>query len=200
VIAKAHVSQAQAAGLKKGAAATVRITGQDDLVPAKLSLVSPALDPGSTTIEVWLKVANKSARLKVGTPVKIDITGKSVAQAWKIPAAALLTAQDGSKSVMLVGSDGNAHKKAVTTGITDGEDVQILSGLAPSDMVITGGAYGLDEGTKVKVGPAEADDDAAKPDAGKADAGKSDDAKPDDAGKPDPKAAKPATKKGGGDD
>ena len=33
------------------------------------------------------------------------------------------------------------------------------------DMVITGGAYGLDEGTKVKVGPA--DDDDGKPAAGK---------------------------------
>jgi hypothetical protein len=38
--------------------------------------------------------------------------------------------------------------------------VQVTSGLAPGDMVITGGAYGLDEGTKVKVGPA-ADDSKA---------------------------------------
>jgi hypothetical protein len=29
-------------------------------------------------------------------------------------------------------------------------------------MVITGGAYGLDEGTKVKVGPAAGDDDKDK--------------------------------------
>jgi hypothetical protein len=33
-------------------------------------------------------------------------------------------------------------------------------------MVITGGAYGLDKDTKVKIGPAESDDDA-KPKAGK---------------------------------
>ncbi len=74
---------------------------------------------------------------------------------------------------MVVGSDGAAHKKPVTLGITDGDDVQVLSGLSPSDMVITTGSYGLDDGTKVKVGPAEADDDAAKPAAGKADDAKS---------------------------
>jgi multidrug efflux pump subunit AcrA (membrane-fusion protein) len=79
----------------------------------------------------------------------------------------VLTAQDGSKSVMLVGSDGSAHKKSVKLGIADGDDVQVIDGLSASDMVITGGAYGLDEGTKVKVGPAEADDEA-KPAAGKA--------------------------------
>ena len=78
----------------------------------------------------------------------------------------MLTAQDGSKSVMLVGSDGTAHHKPVTLGISDGDDVQVTGGLSASDMVITGGAYGLDEGTKVKVGPAEADDQA-KPAASK---------------------------------
>lgn len=115
---------------------------------------------------MWLKIDNKSGKLKVGTPVKASITGKTVENAWKIPAAALLTAQDGSKSVMLVGSDGAAHKKAVTLGISDGDDVQVTSGVSAADMVITGGAYGLDEGTKVKVGAAEADDDA-KPAAAK---------------------------------
>jgi multidrug efflux pump subunit AcrA (membrane-fusion protein) len=85
-----------------------------------------------------------------------------VAQAWNIPAAAILTAEDGSKSVMVVGDDGTAHRKPVTLGIEDGEDVQVTGGLAPGDLVITGGAYGMDEGTKVKVGPAADDSSAGK--------------------------------------
>jgi hypothetical protein len=32
----------------------------------------------------------------------------------------------------------------------------VTSGVDGSDLVITGGAYGLDEGTKVQVGPAPA--------------------------------------------
>ena len=166
MIAKTHVAQSVAQGMKIGDEAEIHVSGLMDAVPAKLSLISPALDPGSTTVEIWLKIDNKAGNLKVGTPVNVSITGKSIAQAWKIPAAAVLTAQDGSKSVMLVGSDNVAHKKAITIGISDGDDVQVTSGLAPSDMVITGGAFGLDEGTKVKVGPAE--DDAAKPGADKA--------------------------------
>jgi multidrug efflux pump subunit AcrA (membrane-fusion protein) len=89
--------------------------------------------------------------------VKVAITARTVAQALKVPATAILTAQDGSKSVMLVGGDGAAHRKAVTLGIADGDDVQVLSGVTASDQVITGGAYGLEDGTKVKVGPAEAE-------------------------------------------
>jgi multidrug efflux pump subunit AcrA (membrane-fusion protein) len=166
LLAKSHIAQNVVQQMKLGDDAQVQVSGIADPVPAKVALISPALDPGSTTVEVWLKINNKAGKLKVGTPIKASITGRTVAQGWKIPAASVLTAQDGSKSVMLVGSDGAAHKKPVTLGIADGDDVQVTSGLSPSDMVITGGAYGLDEGTKVKVGPAEADDEA-KPAASK---------------------------------
>jgi RND family efflux transporter MFP subunit len=162
LIAKAHVGQSIVQQMKVGDDAAVQVPGIDKPVPAKVSVISPALDPGSTTIEIWLKVDNKKGALKVGTPVKAIITGRTVKDAWKIPLSAVLTAQDGSKSVMAVGADGAAHKKPVTLGITDDGNVQVLSGLSPSDIVITSGSYGLDEGTKVKVGAADADD-AGKP-------------------------------------
>jgi multidrug efflux pump subunit AcrA (membrane-fusion protein) len=164
LLAKTHIAQSLAQQMKVGDGAQVHVQGVADPVAAKVSLISPALDPGSTTVEVWLKIDNKSGALKVGTPVKVSIEGRTVAQAWKIPAAALLTAQDGSKSVMVVGADGAAHRKPVTLGLQDAEDVQITAGLTPNDLVITGGAYGLDDGAKVKVGAA--DDDKA-PAAGK---------------------------------
>jgi multidrug efflux pump subunit AcrA (membrane-fusion protein) len=165
LLAKAHIAQSLAQQMKLGDDASVQVSGVADPVAAKVTLISPALDPGSTTVEVWLKIANKSGTLKAGTPVKVSIAGRTAAQAWKIPAAAVLTAQDGGKFVMVVGSDGTAHRKPVTLGITDGKAVQVTGGLAPADLVITGGAYGLDDGTKVKVGAA-ADDDKA-PAAGK---------------------------------
>ncbi len=160
LLAKAHIAQSVAQQMKVGDEASVQVPGMADPVVAKVALISPALDPGSTTVEIWLKIGNKSGSLKVGTPVKVSIAGKTVAQAWKVPASAIFSAQDGSKFVMVVGSDGAAHRKPIIVGIVDGEDVQVTSGLTPGDMVITGGAYGLDDGTKVKVGPA-ADDGKA---------------------------------------
>jgi len=159
LLAKAHIAQSLAQQMKLGDEASVAVPGVSDPITAKVALISPALDPGSTTVEVWLRIDNKGGALKVGTPVKVSITGRTVAQAWKIPLTAVLTAADGTKAVMVVGSDGNAHKKAVTLGLQDAEDVQVTGGVAAEDQVITGGAYGLDDGTKVKVGAAAADDD-----------------------------------------
>ncbi len=164
LLAKAHIAQSLAQEMKVGDDAKVQVPGITEPVPAKVSLISPALDPGSTTLEVWLKIDNKSGRLKVGTPVKVAITGITLPNALKVPASAIFAAQDGSKSVMVVGSDGAAHRKPVTLGIKGEDDVQITSGITADDLVITTGAYGIDDGTKVKVGPAASDDadDAGK--------------------------------------
>jgi HlyD family secretion protein len=158
LLAKMHIAQSQAQQLRVGGEAEVIVPGIDDPVPAEVSMISPALDPGSTTVEVWLEIDNKAGAFKVGTPVKCSIGGRTVAGAIKIPLSAVLTGDDGAKSVMVIGDDGAAQPKKITLGINDGEDVQVLTGLSTSDQVITNGSYGLDPGTKVKVGAAESDD------------------------------------------
>ena len=168
LLAKIHLAQQLAQQMKVGDTATVTVPGVADPVPAKVALISPALDPGSTTVEIWLRIDNKKGTLKVGTPVHASIVGRQATEALTVPSSALLTAQDGSKSVMVVGADGAAHSKPVGVGITDDGRVQITSGLTAGDMVITSGNYALDEGTKVKVGAAEAGD-SKKPDAAKED-------------------------------
>jgi HlyD family secretion protein len=162
LLAKLHLSQIQSQRLSLGAPATLTVPGVPDPVPAKVSLISPALDPGSTTVEVWLRVANAKGTLKAGTPVRTSVTGRTAASALLIPSEAIQTGPDGeSKFVLVIKPDGTAAKKPVTLGIRTSESTQIVSGLTPTDMVITNGGYGLDEGTKVKVGtaPAEAGGD-----------------------------------------
>jgi HlyD family secretion protein len=161
LIAKVHLSQTVAQRLEVGEAASVVIPGADEPVPAKVFLVSPALDPGSTTVEVWLRVDNRAGKYKAGTPARTSIQGRTVAKAVKVPLSAVLTAADGSKSVMVVGSDGAARRQAVQLGINDGEAVQVTQGLNGSETVITTGAYGLDDGTKVKIAKAGEDEDKA---------------------------------------
>jgi len=166
LLAKAHIAQTLAQQMKLGDEASLAVPGVAHPVPAKVTLISPALDPGSTTIEIWLKADNKKGALKVGTPVKVLITGRTVKNALKLPVSSILTAEDGSKSVMVIGSDSTAQKKTVQTGIQDGDDIQITQGLTTSDMVITTGAYGLDKGTKVKIGKADEGEDKPAADKG----------------------------------
>ena len=165
LIAKVHIAQSLAQQLAVGGEASLTVAGIEDELPAKISLISPALDPGSTTVEVWLRVENAKNQLKAGTPAHATITGRTVSNATILPLEALQStagAGDGGKFVLVIGADNTVHKRPVTVGIQTEDKVQILSGLTPKDNVVTTGAFGLDEGTKVKVGAAGADKDDAK--------------------------------------
>jgi len=153
VIARAHIPQNDAAALKPGDAAT--ITGPDGTpVNGKVTLVSPAVDPNSTTVEVWVEAPNPADSLRPGTTAKVQITARTVDDALIVPTSALLKTPEGATVVMVVGSDNKAHQVNVEPGIRDGDRVQITKGLNGSETVITSGGYGLPDNTKVKIAAA----------------------------------------------
>jgi HlyD family secretion protein len=167
VVARAHIPQEQAALLKLGGEATITVPGEDDPIKGKVTVVSPALDPNSTTVEVWVQAINPKGRLRPGTSVQIFMLARAVPDSVVIPAAAVLTAQDGSNYVMFAGSDSRAHKKTVKTGIRQGDQVQILDGLADGDRVVESGAYGLPDNARIRVNAAQESDKTDRPPAGK---------------------------------
>jgi HlyD family secretion protein len=137
--------------LRVGNPAAVMVPGLAEPVSARVTLISPALDPGSTTVEVWVRIDNQHGELKVGTGVKVALTGRSAREALKVPAAAIQTAPDGRKFVTVIADGGTARRKPVTVGIVNDDEVEVTGGITASDLVITTGAVGLDEGTKVTV-------------------------------------------------
>lgn len=151
LIAKAHVAQSEAALLKVGNGAELQFTGREESLPGRVSLVSPALDPGSTTIEVWVEAAKRNPALKPGMTVQLSIKGRSATDALVVPASAVFKNDEGADYVTLAGSDGHAHVQTVQTGIRNSEFVQITGGIKEGDSVITSGGYALPDKTQIKV-------------------------------------------------
>ncbi len=163
VIAKAHIPQADSALLKVGDKGTITVPGLDEPVEGTVTVVSPALDPNSTTVEVWLEAKNPKQQLKPGTSVQLSLTAKTVKDALVVPAASVISAPDGGSAVMVVGTDGRAHQKAVKLGIRQDDDVQILEGVTAGDKVVATGAYGLPDNTRIKVeAPTETPKESSK--------------------------------------
>jgi RND family efflux transporter MFP subunit len=154
VVARAHIPQEQAALLKLGGPATLSQSGGEG-VQGKVILVSPALDAGSTTVEVWIEAPNKTAALRPGTTVQVQMTARKIENAITIPAASLLKTPEGATTVMVVAADGRAHQTEVEVGVRNGDLVQITKGLNAGQKVVTTGAYGLPDKTQVKTAAAE---------------------------------------------
>jgi len=150
VIAKAHIPQPEAALLKVGDSASITVPGEANPFAGKITVVSPALDANSTTVEIWVQAKNPGGRLKPGTSVQLAMLARTIPDALVIPAAGLLTGQDGTTSVMQVGADSHAHQKDVKVGIRQGDQVQVTEGLQAGDRIVAAGAYGLPDNTKVE--------------------------------------------------
>lgn len=151
LIGKTHIPQAEAAALRVGDPAEFKVTGLDEPVKGRVSLVSPALDPGSTTIEVWAEARKPNPALKPGMTVSVTMTAKTAKEAIVVPSGAVFKNTEGAYYVLLAGTDQKAHQKPVQIGIRTPEQAQVLSGINPGDPVITAGGYAVPDGTQIKI-------------------------------------------------
>jgi multidrug efflux pump subunit AcrA (membrane-fusion protein) len=151
LIAKAHVPQSEAVLLKVGDRAELNVPGLEEPIPGRVMLVSPALDPGSTTIEIWVEALKTNPALKPGMNVQIEAIAKSVKDALTVPAGAVFKSPEAGDYVIIAGKDQKAHLAKVKIGIRNKELAEIESGIKENDPVITAGGYALPDGTKIKV-------------------------------------------------
>lgn len=165
LIAKLHLPQSEVQNLKTGDAASVAVPGLDHPVSGKITVISPALDPGSTTVELWVRIENPHHTLRPGTAVKVTLASKAIPNTLVVPTVAIVLTNVGQKAVMVVDKDSVAHLTPVRVGVVDGDETQILSGISAGQRIVTQGAYGLDDGTKVNIVTGSGDEGDASGDA-----------------------------------
>jgi multidrug efflux pump subunit AcrA (membrane-fusion protein) len=136
-----------------------RIAGPDGDIPGKVTVVSPSVNPATTTVEVWVVAPNPGEKLKPGGTVRVAIIAETLQNILVVPAAALLNSDTGSPKVMVITPDMIAHERMVSVGVRQGDRVQILSGLQDGDKVVTTGGLGLEDKAKVVIQEAKDEDD-----------------------------------------
>jgi len=174
IVARANVPVKEAASIKVGRPA--RIAGPDGDIPGTVTVVSPAVDPSTTTVEIWVRADNPGEKLKPGGTARVSIIAETIQNTIVVPATALLNSDDGSSKTIVIGGDNIAHERRVAVGVRQGDRVQIVNGLQPGDKVVTSGGLGLEDKAKVKIEQpkAEEDEDEDKDEPAKPDTKKDD--------------------------
>jgi multidrug efflux pump subunit AcrA (membrane-fusion protein) len=165
VIARAHVSPAEAAELKIGdEAALIGPSGVP--MPGTVTVVSPALDAANSTVEIWVEAENTDGTLRPGTSLKVEMIARTVPDALVIPQAAVLTSPSGGTFAMVIDKDSKPHLRKIQVGIRDAGMAQINDGLESGQRVATKGAFELFkldtevlQKTTVKIAPAKEEEE-----------------------------------------
>jgi HlyD family secretion protein len=165
LVAKAHVPQSDAAQLKIGDSAQIKGEVDQELTEGRVSLVSPSLDPGSTTVEVWIETRKPSVYLKPGMTVGVEIAARTVKDSIAVPSSAIFKNADGAFYVLIAGADKKAHQKVVQLGVKNSDSTQIVAGISAGDPVIVSGGYAIPDGTAIEIEKPSADEKSSSPSA-----------------------------------
>jgi membrane fusion protein (multidrug efflux system) len=143
----AEIPAAEAAALKTGEPVEV---SAEPPVTATLSFVSPSVDKNTDTILVRALLPANSG-LRPGQFVSLRIVTTDHTDCLVAPAESVVTDESGKSVIALVKSD-EAEQTPVQTGLRENGWVEIISPeLKAGDTVVTVGAYGLPEKTKISV-------------------------------------------------
>jgi RND family efflux transporter MFP subunit len=129
-------------------------TGTPDLA---LKVISrPAqVEPGTAAVPVRLAFV-APPNLAAGTPAQVDIEAEQHTNVVLVPSAAIV--REGEETAVFIATGDTAQRRPVQTGLTDGTDTEIVSGLKASEMVIVEGQAGLPDGAKIVIETGEDED------------------------------------------
>ena len=132
-----------------------------DAVPGRtftgrVMFINPAIDAASRSAQVIAEVRNTDQVLRGGSFAKGHIAVASRSAVVQVPREALMNWNLEQKTAeVFVVSGESAARRPVTTGLTSGAAVEIVTGLAVGDIVVTRGGFAVREGDRVAVAKAE---------------------------------------------
>ena len=123
-------------------------------IRGRVARINAAVDPATRQVKVYVRVANPGGRLVGGLFASGTIVTQEARGTLAAPSAAVRT--EGGQQFAMVVENGKVARREVRAGLKDpGRDlVQIVSGLAAGDGVVTGPIEGLTPGRAVEIGKA----------------------------------------------
>ncbi|MCL6448775.1 MAG: efflux RND transporter periplasmic adaptor subunit [Armatimonadetes bacterium] len=146
---RATVGESLVNQLKQGQKVQVKISAVSDKpFTGVVTSIAPAADPVSKGFPVKIQIDNPKHLLKPGMFAEVQL-GPPPGEALLVPREAVIKAED--KNVVWVVKDGQAQKKEVQVGESDGQWIIVTAGLTEGEEVVVAGQENLQEGVMVNV-------------------------------------------------
>jgi len=128
----------------------------DKKIDSKVRQVGNFINPANRTFKVEVSVPNKDKSIKPNLTAKLKINDYSNKNALLIPQGIISENASGEQYVYIVtdkaGNDeAVAEKKIITTGLTQGDYIEVIDGLEVGNEIIQEGARSVNDGQKVKI-------------------------------------------------
>jgi HlyD family secretion protein len=149
VKATVSVIESDLGKLKLNDRAWVAVDALSQPVEGKVSLISPTLDRSSRSAKVEITVDNRDLKLKPGMFAKVSVPIDIRESALLIPRAAVIEDSEKNTRTVFVVEDNRGKRRQVEFGLTQGNIIEVSSGLVEGDAVVVAGQHTLKDGEEV---------------------------------------------------
>ena len=146
-----HVGESDFRRLRKGQEAEVSVDSYPRTFVGRVERMAPVLDPSTRTAVVYVAVENSSQLLKPGMHARVRIVLERHDKALVVPVTALVDSSSGPVLFVVPPETEMVVRKEIQSGLTDGQYVEILSGVDLQDRVVTWGSHLVEDGQVVQV-------------------------------------------------
>jgi cobalt-zinc-cadmium efflux system membrane fusion protein len=134
-----RVPERQLALVRAGETVRVRVDAYPEEFPGEIAAVGAVVDDATRTVVARCVVPNPAERLKPAMFARVTVSAPPDSKLVAVPLEAVLS--DGRRSQVVVrGADGALALRPVELGVEVDGHVQVLSGLALGDEIVTHGA------------------------------------------------------------
>lgn len=139
----AAVPEASAGQVRVGDLARASLTAfPGETFTGRVTAILPEAEGVSRTLTVRIELANRGGRLRPGMFASVDLGGVGT-PALLVPSEAVI--RTGKRSLVMLALDGGRFRPAeVRVGRTQGEETEILAGLAEGEKVVISGQFLID--------------------------------------------------------
>jgi cobalt-zinc-cadmium efflux system membrane fusion protein len=115
---------------------------RDSMLRGRVSYIDPQVSADTRTAKVRIEVPNTGGELRLGMYADVVVAGASGTSAPGVPRSAVQNV--GDRTVVYLASPkepGRFIEREVRLGQTSGEQVEVVSGVQPGDVVVTEGSF-----------------------------------------------------------
>jgi Cu(I)/Ag(I) efflux system membrane fusion protein len=150
----ADVFPQDARHVRPGMRAEISVPEEDAKLPATVKEILPQFDAATRTLKVKLVVDNPGYVLRPDMFVEASLAVE-LPSAVVVPSDAVVDSGL-AKRVFVQSAEGAFQPRSVQTGWRSGDQVEIVKGLAPGEVVVTAGTFFLDSETRMRPPPSGA--------------------------------------------
>ena len=143
-------------GVTPGKQVKIYIPVLGDSIETKVRQTGNFINPANRTFRAEIPVPNRDGSIKPNLTVRVRINDYTNPSAVLIPPSVISENSEGEQYVYIaseVGADqiGKAEKRIITTGLSQGDLIEVTSGLQPGEHIIMEGARRVREGQEIEI-------------------------------------------------